>query len=345
MNESRHQGFFRPPRLQYGDSVGIIAPASGLAARVPRRFERALQHLTDWGFHPVLGKTANSVYGWTSASAQERADDLHDMFANPDIKAILTTIGGNNSNDLYDLLDFDLIAKNPKVFCGYSDISGLLNVITHKTGMMTFLGAALLPQLGCVDGIDPFTKESFEVMTMREDMQGELPTAQSYTDEILLWDQYDSRPQRHQPNTGAQTWCSGEARSGKAFGRLIAGHLDTLRCLIGTQFEPDWTGTILCLELADTDSPATFAHGMRHLQQRGILKQISGLVFGRMHGQSGISGDDTHRILCDTLQATDYPVATGLDFGHTDPMLTLPIGAHGSLECTHQVRFCITSPQ
>ena len=122
----------RPPRLQPGDTVGLVSPSWGGAGMFPHRVERGVQHLRSLGFKVRIGPHALNQLGFVSDTPQNRVDDIHSMFGDPEVKAVVAAIGGDHSCHLLPLLDFDLIRKNPKIFMGFSDIT-VLNVAIWKT--------------------------------------------------------------------------------------------------------------------------------------------------------------------------------------------------------------------
>ena len=133
-----------PPRLEPGDAVGIVSPSWGGAGMFPHRTERGVQHLQSLGFEVKMARNALNQRGFVSDTSHNRVQDIHSMFADSEVKAIVAAIGGNHSCHLLPLLDFDLIRKNPKVFMGFSDITVLNVAIWKETGLVTFNGPALL---------------------------------------------------------------------------------------------------------------------------------------------------------------------------------------------------------
>ncbi|MDX6470459.1 MAG: muramoyltetrapeptide carboxypeptidase [Gaiellaceae bacterium] len=324
----------RPPRLAPGDLVGIVSPSSAVAAQVPRRFDRGVAELERRGFRVRVGEHARSATGWTAGTPADRAADLQAMFADPEVRAIVCTIGGYNANQLLELLDFDLIAANPKLFVGYSDITALHGAIHARTGLATMIGPALLPQWGEYGGIDDYTWSAFERVATRAEPAGVLRQPQHWYPERLWWDTEDDRPRAPEP---AAPWRT--VRAGRAEGPIVAGNLDTLRLLIGTSWEPALDGALLCIE-ADEEygKPWMVERELFHLRHLGVFDRVSGLAHGRMHPESGFErADSIDEILLRATAGTEIPVATGLDFSHTDPLLTLPWGVRARLAADAEV--------
>ena len=134
----------KPPRLKPGDTIGIVSPSWGGAGRFPHRTERGVACLEAQDYKVKMGKHALNQHGAVSDTAENRVADLHAMFKDRKVKAIIAAIGGDHSCHLLPLLDFDLIQGNPKIFMGYSDITVLNVAIWQLTGLTTFNGPALL---------------------------------------------------------------------------------------------------------------------------------------------------------------------------------------------------------
>jgi muramoyltetrapeptide carboxypeptidase len=332
----------RPQRLQPGDTIGIVAPASGVAAYVPRRFERGVDELKKMGFEVIVGRHARKVHAHMSAPIEERLEDLQEMFRNQQVKGIITTIGGFSSHQLLDELDFDLIRNNPKVFMGYSDITALQWAITVKTGLVTFLGPAILPQFGEFGGLTPYNREYIERTLLRADPVGRITDSPDWADETLMWDQEDDRPRTRKPNEGTKV-----LKEGTAAGRIFAGNLSTLMLLAGTPYFPDLTGAILCVEEEVDETQARIDRFFIQLRHLGVYDKIAGLLIGRFHSSvfAEASGPNTlEEIVRVATRGYDFPIAYNADFGHYDPMFVLPNGIRAELTASLQegATFAIT---
>src|SRR5437868_5523042 len=134
----------RAPRLQVGDTVGIVSPSWGGAGAFPHRVELGIKHLQSRGFNVKIAPHALNQHGYVSDTPEHRVEDIHGMFRDPNVRAVISAIGGDHSCHLLPLLDFDLIRSNPKVFMGFSDITVLNMAIWKATGLVTFNGPALL---------------------------------------------------------------------------------------------------------------------------------------------------------------------------------------------------------
>jgi muramoyltetrapeptide carboxypeptidase LdcA involved in peptidoglycan recycling len=330
-----------PRRLERGDLVGIVSPSSAVAAGVPRRFERGVSELERRGFRVRVGEHARSQTGWTAGAASERAADLHAMFADPEVRAIVCTIGGYNANQLLELLDYELIAANPTIFVGFSDITALHGAIHARTGLATMLGPALLPQFGELGGVEEYTWDAFERVAMRAEPAGIFRQPEHWYPDRLWWDQEDDRPRTAEP---APPWRS--VRPGSAEGPIVAGNVNTLLLLHGTPCWPSLDDAILCLEDDEEyGKPWIVERQLVQLRQLGVLERAAALAYGRVHPEAGFESDTwIDEILLRATEGIDLPVATGLDFSHTSPLLTLPWGVRARLDAGGEVTLELLEP-
>lgn len=323
-----------PRRLARGDLVGVVSPSSPVAASVPRRFERGVAELERCGFRVRVGEHARSKTGWTAGEPVDRVADLHAMFADPDVRAIVCTIGGYNANQLLELLDYDLIAANPKLFVGYSDITALHGAIHARTGLATMLGPALLPQFGEFGGVDDYTWGAFERVVMRAEPAGAFRQPEHWYPERLWWDEQDDRGRIPEP---AASWRT--VRAGQAEGPIVAGNVNTLLLLNGTPWSPPLDGALLCLEDDEEyGKPWLVERQLFQLRQLGAFDRAAGLAYGRIHPDAGFDSEaGIDEILLRATAGTEIPVAAGLDFSHTDPLMTLPWGVRARLDAGDEV--------
>jgi muramoyltetrapeptide carboxypeptidase len=330
-----------PRLLERGDLVGVVSPSSPVAADRPRRFERGLAELERRGFRVRVGEHARSKTGWTAGSAEDRAADLNAMFADPDVRAIVCSIGGYNSNQLLELLDYDLIAANPKVFVGYSDITALHGAIHARTGLATMLGPALLPQFGEHGGAHDYTWDAFERVTAHAEPAGVFRAPADWYPEVLGWDEHDDRPRHAEP---APPWRT--VRAGSAEGPIVAGNVNTLLLLHGTPWWPSLDGALLCLEDDEEyGKPWMVERQLFQLRHIGALAGAAGVAYGRIHPGAGFEPVELlDEILVRATAGLDLPVASGLDLSHTDPLLTLPWGVRARLDAGDEVTLELLEP-
>jgi muramoyltetrapeptide carboxypeptidase len=331
----------RAPALQPGDTIGIVSPSwFGGEAFIPRA-RRGIATLERLGFRVRVGEHAFNTMGHVCDSAMNRVADIHAMFADADVHAILATIGGDHSCHLLPHLDWDLIGANPKVFIGFSDIT-VLNVAIHAmTGLVTFNGPTLLTDWAEYPEMPAFSREQALRAITRPEPMGDLAPAPWWTDEFLDWTTgADTTRARERTASDGWTWL----RSGAVTGPLIGGCLESLQHLRGTPFWPDFTGAILFLETSELrPSPEDVDGMLMDYENMGILDQIAGLVFARPYGYSDADRQRLHAVIAERTAAFGFPVLVDTDTGHLTPLQSLPIGVGAVLDST-QNRFAITEP-
>jgi muramoyltetrapeptide carboxypeptidase len=264
---------------------------------------------------------AAGVEGWVSGSPQDRAGDLHAAFADPEVAVVLCAIGGNHANQVLPHLDFDLIRANPKVFQGYSDMTVLHWAIAEETGLSTFYGPALVAELAEFPAVLPLT-ERFLRAAWFEDEPLRFEPAAEWTDEFLDWNlQLDlTRPRELRPSEG---WVT--IRGGVAEGPLVGGCLETI-CwhLKGSAYWPRLDGAVLMLESSEEQPPPAHVESyLTDLEQLGVFDAIAGLVYARPYGYDAGERETLWNVLATYAR---FPALANVDCGHTDPMLTLPLG-------------------
>jgi len=319
----------KPKKLEKGDTIGIVSPASPLPADIPKRFERGVKCIKKLGYNVKIGKFATKKLGYMAGSPQQRLQDLNEMFGDEGVDAIICSIGGYNSNQLLDLLDYEKIKKNPKIFMGYSDITALLLAIHAKTGLVNFHGPMVMPQFGEFPTILNFTLESMNKVLCQNNEKTVLRPAAEWTNEFLDWSKgLDNRPRKMVKNEGWKL-----LKEGKAKGKLIGGNLQTAQILIGTEYMSSFDGKILFLEETES-STVIIDRTLTHFKTLGMFDKIKGLIFGRLDRDVKINDPDYNldKILLRITKDYDFPVIMNMDFGHTDPTLTLPLGIEASFD-------------
>ena len=316
----------KPRHLKEGDTIGIVSPSSTIK-NFPRRLERGIKALESLGLKVILGKNAKNSQGHNAGTPEERADDINYFFKDKEIKAIICSTGGWNSNAVLPLLDYASIKNNPKIFCGFSDITALNLAIHKKTGLVTFNGPTVLPTFGEFEKPFDYSIQWFKKNLFHNSSAGKISNPKEFADEILWWEKEDNRKRKTisatQPLFLTEGLCEG---------KLIGGNLITLCILGGTEYMPNFDDSILFLE-EEGESTSSVERRLFYLEQLGILKKVKGILFAR---PSNFKTDSEDRTLYDILREFGnrykIPVVADLDFGHTAPMMTLPIGIKGRID-------------
>lgn len=314
----------KPPKLQHGDTIGIVSPSWGGAGAFPHRAEQGVKALESLGFKVMFAPHARNNLGFTSDSPENRVRDIHAMFANPQVKAIIASIGGDHACHLLPLLDYELIAANPKIFMGFSDIT-VLNVALHqKTGLITFNGPALITDFAEYPQMLAYTQTWFTKTVMQAAPVGKVEPATHWTEAFLDWNtrQDQQRPRVLTPSNG-WTWL----KPGKAEGHLMGGCIESLQHLRGTPYAPNWQNAIFFFETSEEKpSPETVDGILMDYQNMGVFEQIKGMLVGRPMLYSDEEKARLRQYILVRTQGCNFPIITDMDFGHTSPQFTLPLG-------------------
>ena len=295
----------KPKRLAAGDTLGLVLPATAELATDDVMMSK--EQLELLGFKVVIGEHALDRFGYFAGKDRDRADDINRMFADDRIAGVVCYTGGWGSPRILPLLDYDLIAKKPKVLIGYSDITALLNAVHQRTGLVTFHG----PVGSSV--FDLYTQENFRRVLMTAEPAGEL--AQPAKKPDVLIDRVNRIVR---------------ISAGKATGRLAGGNLTMLASLMGTPYEIDTKGAILFLEDIREDL-YRIDRMLTQLALGGKFDDMAGVVFGRCTEckNPAVSLED---VLRDRFGSLGKPAISGLSFGHIEQKLTLPIGVSATLD-------------
>lgn len=315
----------RPKRLRQGDTIRILAPASNMASLAKSAVDRGIENLKKLGFEVEIDPNVYRSYKGTAGRPMERAESLMEAFLDESVDGIMCVWGGFNSNDIIDHLDYLTIRENPKVFVGYSDITILNTVLYKEAGLVNFQGPAFVTFTH--EFLMPWEVDTFKQVTMAGRAQIEIRASPTFIDDPFFW-KHPEKPVEEKQNPG---W--GIVNGGEAEGRIIGGHLGTLLCLAGTKYWPDLKDHILFIEADEEDVGAVnIIRQLRHLKHLGALGDISGLVVGRIPEVLGLKGDQNiESIVGDAVEGLDIPVVTQFDFGHTNPIATIPIGVRGRI--------------
>ncbi|MGS3177181.1 S66 family peptidase [Aeromonas sanarellii] len=322
----------RPPGLKPGDTIGFFSPSSAATAWAPKRFARAKAFLEAQGFTLAAGSLTGEQDHWRSGSIAARAAELNALIRDPGVRAIMSVIGGSNSNSLLPYVDYEALREDPKIIVGYSDVTALLLGIHARTGLITFYGPALVASFGELSPLVDETLAGFRQICLAGGAGAPhtLPTPAQWTEERLDWEN-QTRAKVCQPNRLISVG------SGRVRGRLMGGNLNTMEGIWGSSYMPQIKqGDILLLE-DSLKSAETVERAFAHLKLCGVFDLIGGLILGK-HEQfnSQGSGKRSLDILLEVVGEPDFPILAEFDCAHTHPMLTVPLGIEVELDLDRQ---------
>lgn len=303
-----------PKALRKGDTIGLISPSSHCA--FPEKIGQAVSYLEKNGFRVKPSVHLNSINTDPAIADDGKLHDLHEMFCDPSVKAIICLRGGAGSSRLLKKINYGLIAANPKILVGYSDITALSLAVFAKTGLISFSGPMLATELY---GPTPYTEEHFWGMLTSPSYAVSLQNSCSHTVTCI--------------------------RAGKAEGRLIGGNLSVLSSMIGTPFLPAFKDTLLFLE--DINEPAYRIDRMlSHLSNADLLSQCRAMLLGQFGNDAENTKEENLRMqhIFDYYSGPSHmegPVMRGLSYGHIRNLMTIPVGARFSIEISPSGAFSL----
>lgn len=314
----------KPNSLKVGDEVRVIAPSNSLTVVSESNRLLARERLEKLGLKITFGKNVLETGLFGSASIAARIEDLHEAFADPHVKGILTVLGGYNSNQLLASIDYELIRNNPKIFCGYSDITALQNAFLACSGLITYSGphySSFAMQEGFEYIVEGFKQSVF----CQNEEEYVLHPSKFWSSDSLWFLDQDKRC--FEKNPGPKVIYEGEAK-----GIIVGGNLGTFNLLKGTSYFPSLENTILFVE--DTESGGRDVEFERQLQSLIDFPDFGGvqaLVIGRFEKTADIDAKRLETIIKSKPALKKLPVVYDLDFGHTTPFFTFPIGGQAQL--------------
>ena len=288
-----------PNRLNIGDTIGVVAPSNPIINENIDEIKKAKEIIENKGLKVKFSKNLFSNKKDYSSTAKEKTQDINEMFLDKEVKMIWCAKGGENSNSVLDYLDYENIAKNPKIICGYSDITSLTNAIYQKTGLVTFSSTNF--KTIATDETDYSLNEVFKRF-----VEGNLELGQVDDKEIII-------------------------NEGIAEGVLIGGNLSLIYGLTCGKYALDFQDKILFLEeLGYESEPSLVSNHLYYMKQNGVFDRIKGLWLGNYEHESGIS---LEKIVLDTLENDfKFPIIKCNYFGHIEKKTVIPIGIKARID-------------
>ena len=314
-----------PPKLRSGSQVRVIAPSRSLAIIGPDIQAEASRKLAALGLSVTFAEHVRDCDDFASSGVEARLEDLHDAFADPEVNGILTAIGGFNANQLLTRIDYELVAAHPKVFCGFSDITALSNALFARTGLVSYSGPHY-SSFGMKRGFE-YTEAGFRACLMGKG-RIQLEPSTTWSDDTWFIDQEDRHPE---PDTAWWVLQEGEAE-----GTILGGNLCTFNLLQGTAFMPSLDGAVLFVEDDEEVRPWDFDRDLVSLLQQPAFARVAGIVIGRFQKATGMTRELLTQIVATKPELAGLPVMANVDFGHTTPAFTFPVGGTVELGARRQ---------
>jgi muramoyltetrapeptide carboxypeptidase len=248
------------------------------------------------------------------------------------VKGIFTVVGGFNANQLLPEIDWSLIGSNPKVFCGFSDITVLNNAILAMTGLVTYSGVHY-----STFGMRDYFEYCFEYFKkcLMSDEPIIIEPSQIWTDDLWFMDQGNREPVKN------EGWIV--INEGEVQGSIRGGNLSTLSLLAGTQYMSNFDNAVLFLEDDEESLPHHFDRSLVSLIQQPRFTSVKALVIGRFQKASKMTNDLLRQIISTKKELAHIPAIANVDFGHTNPIFTYPIGGDVELSArAYKSRLIIT---
>lgn len=286
-----------PKKLEKGDKIGIIAPAGTVEKEDLEVVNNSILLMESSGFQIEFGKYVFSKsLGYTN-TGEEKAEDINNMFKNPEIKAIFSVAGGSDSNSTFEYLDYELIKNNPKILCGFSDITSITNIITQKTGLVTYNGATFK---SLTSWATPYAYEQ----VMKRFVEGSKSLKEPEDEFIVI-------------------------NEGEVEGNLVGGNLSRVANLSAGKYSIDFKNKILFIEeLCLEAPPEEVNYNLYRMKQNGVFEQVKGIWVGNYDGSVALE-----KILLDVIgKEVNIPIIKSNNFGHTEKKMVIPIGAKAKVD-------------
>ncbi len=306
----------KPRRLPAGGTIGVVTPAS--PPITDEALNNGITYLEKQGFKVRIGDAVRAKRGYLAGSDEDRVRDLHTMFSDPEVDAIIAVRGGYGCARFLHLIDYELIKRNPKIFVGYSDVTAMHCAIYKRTGLVTFAGPMVAADFG--GEIDPQTESYFWSLIM-------------------------------EPTTGIRL-CFDNVPGVKFGGRrnftgvLLGGNVSVLCSLVGSPYLPDFNGAILALEEIG-EAPYRIDRMLNQLKMHGVFKKLSGILLGQF--SDCVQNNDRptltlDEVFCDYFSTLECSVLNNIPFGHEKQKITLPMGVYIRFEADENLLTVVESP-
>jgi len=330
----------KPQKLNKGDTVALVSLSSGLAGEslFRHRVELGIKRLKeDFGLKVITMPNALKGIEYLDSYPEARAMDLMEAFKNPEIKAVITMIGGDDTIRLLPHIDFEVFRNNPKIFMGYSDTT-VNHFMMYKAGLTSFYGPCIMAEFAENAAMHEYTKTYIKKVLFETNSSLEIAQSPEWTSEMLNWIDCTNNEISRKMISDKNGYILLQGK-GKVEGRLLGGCLDVLPMLIGTELWPkadEWKECILFLETSEEyPSPQEVKYLLRGLVAQGVIDNISGIIVGKPKDEKYFEEykEVLIKVISQEAERKDMPILYNMNFGHNAPMCILPYGALVEIDC------------
>lgn len=333
----------KPKKLQKGDTIAVLSPSKGLPSMFPYIFDNGIKALKEkFGLKikefPTARMDSNKLY----ENPKIRAEDINNAFLDKSVKAIFTSIGGDDSIRILKYIDKEIVKNNPKIFIGYSDTT-TLTTFFNQLGLVTFNGSSIMAGFSQMANFPESEKHVQEIL-FNNPKDYEYKPYSNWANSYKDWSKKENIGQvkEIEKNIG-WNWIQGKSI---VTGELFGGCIEVLEFMKGTKFWPNenfWNGKILFIETSeDKPSPEQVKWMLRNYGIQGIFDKIKAILVGRARDYTGEEKKQLENNIIDVVSKEfnhpEMPIITNMDFGHTDPQWILPLGIKAEIDC-HNKKF------
>jgi muramoyltetrapeptide carboxypeptidase LdcA involved in peptidoglycan recycling len=294
-----------PNKLKKGDIVEVIVVSNSIQEKDKEYIDKSTKMLEDLGLKVEFSKNVYSNKTGYGATVLEKAEDVNEGFRNPKYQMLFIVKGGENSNTIFDYLDYNLIRKNPKIICGFSDATYVTNMITEKTGLVTYNGPTF-------KSLSSWETDYAYKFFIKRFMEGKLELAEDDDKFITI-------------------------QEGNAVGELIGGNLSVTSKMVAGKYSLNFENKILFIEeLGFESNPAMCSNSLYYMKQNGIFEKIKGIWIGNYEHEDNIA---LEKIVLDVLgDEYNFPIIKSNNFGHTDRKTIIPIGTMAKIDTNKKIK-------
>jgi len=341
--------FIKPNRLKKGDIVAIVSPSWGGPSCFPHVYDSGIETLKKLGLKIKEFPTARADAKLLDINPKMRAKDINDAFKDKTVKAIITSIGGDDSIRILPYLNPSIIKSNPKIILGFSDTT-TLTTYCNQLGLVTLNGPSIMAGFSQWNNLPKEFQKHIQTFLFDPKNNTQYFPFKEYSNGYLDWKKIENA-KKTKPKLKTEGW---KWLQGKKIvkGNLFGGCIEVLEFMKGTKYWPTdsfWTGKILFLEISEeSPTPDQVKYMLRNYGMQGIYDKINGLLFGRARDYDSNKNTELYnnilKVVAEEFGKKDLPIIANMDFGHTDPQYIMPLGILAEINCPKKTFKLIESP-